>query len=211
LIIKQLPVGDFMANAYIVAPDDCDEAMIIDPGARADTIISNLGKLKARYIILTHGHYDHIQAVEEVARLAGVTEIIAGADELKMLADPNTNLSAMLGDPVSITNNVRAVADGDEIALGPITFKVLETPGHTPGGICLYTDDDGSGKPVVFTGDTLFPGSVGRTDFPGGSMDAQMNSIRAKLLALPDETAVYSGHGDPTTIGHERKHNPFLT
>ena len=210
VLVKQLPVGEFLANAYIVGPEAGEEAMIIDPGAEPERVIAAVEDRRVEKIVLTHGHYDHIAALKEVAERFSGAEIIAGAAELALLDDPLTNLSGFMGNPIRVTEVARAVKEGDEIPLGPLVFKVLDTPGHTAGSICLYLNDDGTGKPAVFTGDTLFPGSVGRTDFPGGSMDALMSAIRAKLLPLPDDCVVYSGHGEPTTIAHEKKSNPFL-
>jgi len=210
VLLKQLPVGDFQANAYIVGPDSGEEAMIIDPGGEAHRIIAAVGDRRVEKIVLTHGHCDHIGALEEVAKAFDGAEIVAGEAELQLLPDPAMNLSGFMGRPFSIAKVTRAVRDGDRVTVGTLAFTALETPGHTAGGICLYVADDGSGRPVVFTGDTLFASSIGRTDFPGGSMETLLNSIRAKLLTLSDECAVYSGHGEPTTIGRERKSNPFL-
>ena len=210
MIVKAIPVGSYQSNAYMVAPDAGGEAMLIDPGAEAARLLDEVAPYEVKFVVLTHGHVDHIGGVEKVMEALPSAELVAGRDELPLLANPIKNLSSFMGRWVKIKSVTRPVADGDELALGSLSFRVLATPGHTPGGISLYTEDDGMGRGAVFTGDALFAESIGRTDFPGGDMDRLLEAIRTQLLTLPDDTVVWSGHGEPTTIGEERQHNPFL-
>lgn len=205
LILETLVVGWFAANCYIVGCPATKEAMVIDPGDEPERILEAVDRLgvSVRCLVNTHGHADHIGADREVKDATGAPLYIHRLDA-PLLADPSRNLSAWAGDPLPPVAPGRLLEDGDVIEVGEMSFRVIHTPGHTPGGICLATDG------VVFSGDTLFAGSVGRTDFPGGSHAALVRSIKEKLLTLPDDTVVYPGHGASTTIGQEKAHNPFL-
>ena len=204
--IKTIAVGPMGANCYIVSCDDTKEAVVIDPGGDANRILVYLqdNDLVAKYIINTHGHIDHIAANEEIRKNTEAALLIHTEDGA-MLEDPNRNLSAFMGMPIVQKGADRLLNEGDEIGVGNFTLKVLHTPGHTKGGICLVTDG------AVFTGDTLFASSIGRTDFPGGDFDEIINSIKSKLMTLPDDTEVFPGHMGKSTIGKERNYNPFIS
>ena len=204
MILKKLIVGPFGSNCYIVGSESNKEGMIIDPGAEAEVILRNVKDLglEIRSIVLTHGHIDHIGALKEVKEATGA-EVAIHTDEAKSLQ--NQPLSTLLGLSYPTPPPVdRLLQDGDSIDIGNLHFLVLHTPGHSPGSICLL------GEGVVFSGDTLFNYGIGRTDLPGGSHSQLMNSIHTKLMVLPDDTTVYPGHGTETTIGTERRGNPFL-
>lgn len=208
LTVRQHPVGPFQANAYLVWNDDvAGEAVLIDAGAEAERLLSDLeshGRTLSA-ILQTHAHGDHIAALPEIVAATGAP-VYLHPDARGMLTSAEENLSAYAGTPMTAPVETRPVVDGDELLLLGRTVRVYHTPGHAPGSVCFHFVDDR----VVFTGDALFRGSVGRTDFPGGSFETLVAGIRAKLLVLPDETLVYAGHMEPTTIGGERRTNPFL-
>lgn len=214
MIIETLTVGPLMTNCHIFACEASREAAIIDPGGEARRIARRVEdmSLDVKWIIDTHGHADHVGAQAALkARFPAAAIAIHEADAA-CLTDAGKNLSALLNAPVTSPPADRVLRDGDEIAVGRHTLKVLHVPGHTPGGIALYVDNPGDdAAPVVFCGDTLFAGSIGRADFPGGAMDELLEAIRARLLTLPSNTLVYTGHGEPTTIEQETRGNPFLT
>ncbi|MDD4908763.1 MAG: MBL fold metallo-hydrolase [Candidatus Omnitrophica bacterium] len=205
MILEQIKVGLMQVNCYILADPQTRGAMIIDPGDEYDKIAQLLGrkKLKASFIVNTHGHIDHIGAENEFS-----LPVYIYKDEVPMLKDASLNLSGFLQAPFTVKAEVKALEDNQEITLDSLRLKVLHTPGHTPGGIALLLLQP-EGK-IVFTGDTLFYSSVGRTDFPGASSKTLINSIKTRLLTLSDDTVVYPGHGPRTTIGQEKKNNPFL-
>ncbi|AEF95100.1 beta-lactamase domain protein [Desulfotomaculum nigrificans CO-1-SRB] len=205
MLIETLPVGNLEANCYIIGCPETDQAAIVDPGDEARRILAQVAKLglTVSAIILTHGHYDHIGAVAELKKATGAPVMIHRQDS-EMLTKPALNLSAWLGEDIELKPADRLLEDGDLIKVGNLTLEVLHTPGHTPGGICLKVGGD------VFTGDTLFAQSVGRSDFPGGSHTTLINSIKQKLLVLPDDTMIYPGHGPASTIGQEKRLNPYL-
>ena len=202
MILKKLVVGPFASNCYIVGSESDKEGMIIDPGASAKQIlrdVKDLG-LSIRLIVMTHGHMDHIGALKGVKEATGA-EVAIHADDARFLRRLSLSTVYNLSFPPPPE---RLLGDGDSIDIGDLHFTVLHTPGHSPGGICLL------GHGVLFSGDTLFNYGIGRTDFPGGSHQQLMNNINTKLMALPDDTVVYPGHGPDTTIGTERRGNPFL-
>jgi len=208
-IVHSLIVGPLQVNCHIVTDGDSPAAAIIDPGGDAELIIEKVEaeSLKPESIVLTHGHGDHIGALAAVKDRYPDAPILAHAQDAPALTDPNLNLSIMLGMPMTAPPADRELADGDEFEVGSLRFRVIHTPGHTPGGACFYAE---TSPPLLLSGDALFAGSVGRSDFPGGSHEQLIESIRTRLLVLPDDTRVLSGHGPETTIGAERRMNPFL-
>jgi len=193
-----------MSNCYIVGSEATKEGMVIDPGAEAGEILKNVKALglSIKFIVLTHGHIDHIGAVKEVKEATGA-ELCAHSDETGLIQERPLTSTFGVSYP-ALPSPDRWLKGGDSIDIGDLHFLVLHTPGHSPGGICLL------GHGVVFCGDTLFNYGIGRTDFPGGSYRQLMNSIYTKLMILPDGTVVCPGHGPDTTIGTERRGNPFL-
>lgn len=203
--IIALTVGAMGTNCYIAYDEDTREAVIIDPGAEGKRIIDQVERnnLKVKYIVNTHGHGDHIMANKYVKEATGA-ELLIHEEDAPMLTNARLNFSAFMGQGVSEPAADRFLKEGDVLSLGQAALKVLHTPGHSRGGICL------AGEGVVFCGDTLFQLSIGRTDFAGGSFPELINSIKTKLLPLGDSTVVYPGHGPETTIGAEKRGNPFL-
>ena len=204
MLVKTITVGPFFENCFLVADEKTKEAWIVDPGAEGSRIraeIQRLG-LKPLKILLTHAHGDHIGAVEELRKHYNIPVFIHEKDH-PLLISAEKNLSAAFGMPISVGKADGFLKEGDQLKLGGLSFEIIETPGHTPGGITIY------GEKTAFTGDALFAGSIGRYDFPHSDGEVLMQSLR-RLLKLPDDTAVYSGHGAATTIGRERETNPFL-
>ena len=205
--IERMVLGQIQTNCYVVINEATKETIVIDPADRPDAVLRKAVDegLKLKAIFLTHGHADHMLGVPELKAKLGLP-VYACEAERELLADPEQNLSqALFRKSVAFAADVW-VKDEEEIDAAGMKFRVLATPGHTPGGCCYYSAEAG----VLFSGDTLFAGSVGRTDFPGGSMSALMHSIREKLVPLPDETRVYPGHMEESTIGAERRYNPYL-
>ena len=203
--IIKLEVGPLGANCYIVYCVKTLQGAVIDPGGNGKEIIEILSRdnIKLVCIINTHGHADHIAANDEIKEATGAPVFIHGADA-KMLISAQGNLSSYIGKDLFCEPADRLLNDGEVIMVGQIEFQVIHTPGHTLGGICLKTND------IVFSGDTLFQQSIGRTDFPGGSHSQLIHSIKNKLLVFGDSTSVLPGHGAATTIGDERHTNPFI-
>ncbi|MCX8126822.1 MAG: MBL fold metallo-hydrolase [Dehalococcoidia bacterium] len=199
--IIALEVGPFFSNCYVVGQDHSNEGIVIDAGAEPGEIMVAIKKMRlmVRYIIATHGHMDHVGAVSELKKATGALFAIHESDAVYL-----SRRGFLFGGIGGAVQPDILLHGGETISAGSLSFRVLHTPGHSPGGICLV------GEGVVFTGDTLFRGSIGRYDFPGASGRQLLDSIRTELLSLPDDTVVYPGHGPMTTIGEERKNNPFL-
>lgn len=197
--IKTLAVGPLETNCYIVSDEATGEALIIDPGDEPDRIMDLAEGLKVRYIVLTHAHFDHAGAVPEVKEATGA-EIAFHADERQAYFSVSEQAAFWGFDAGAMPEPDVMLGEGDELKIGSTSLRVIHTPGHSAGGICLL------GEGAVFSGDTLFMGSVGRTDFPGGSMEQIKKSFR-RLMGLSPETLVLPGHGPASTIGRERTGN----
>lgn len=207
MIVKALALGPFGTNCYVVGSPSTRLGMIIDPGAEAEAIVGMVRQtgLSISLIVLTHAHVDHIGALSSVKKQTKAQFALHEMEKRVLSFSANEALGFFnLGSFEPPPQPDRLLKDGDRIKVGDLDFEVLHTPGHSPGGICLLGDG------VVFSGDTLFNYGIGRTDFPGGSYKQLIKSIRDKLMVLPDDTIVYPGHGPATTIGEERRGNPFL-
>lgn len=211
MVIDTIIMGDFQTNCYCVRKDKkSTDCLMIDPGLEPEPLVLMLKEngYTPVDIILTHGHVDHIGGIETLREHWPKVRVTVHKDDANMLANPAENLSLMAGCMVQ-ARPAEVLLDSEKLyyqAAG-LRFRIFHTPGHSPGGICLYA----AHHHVLFAGDTLFAGSVGRTDFPGGSHQTLMDSIKTKLMILPEQTRVYTGHGPETTIGNEKKFNPFLT
>jgi hydroxyacylglutathione hydrolase len=205
MILTPVAVGPLQANCYILAEAPGGKALIIDPGYEEKKIQKALDEdnLKPEAVLNTHGHIDHIGCDEAF----GVPVYVHSLD-LKMLRDASMNLSDFLDRPFTVSSSVRTLEDGQELSFGALKLKVIHTPGHTPGGICLLLLEPKSD--ILFSGDTLFYHSIGRADFSGADPGQLVSSIREKLFTLSPGTVVYPGHGVPTTIKEEKEENPFL-
>jgi hydroxyacylglutathione hydrolase len=210
MIVHTLTVGTLQTNCYVVVDPEEKAGAIIDPGAEAQRILRTAADLEIRYVINTHAHFDHTMANAAVieglrARQDAPPQLVVHTLAAPLLAaDGGASLFGFR--PVPSPPPGLLVADGDTLPLGATVLRVLHTPGHSPGSISLYDTEDG----VAFVGDVLFWHGVGRADLPGGSWQTLLESIRTRLLVLPDETRVYAGHGPSTTIGEERANNPYL-
>ena len=204
--IKSVVVGPVDVNCYVLKDKATGKGAVIDPGGHVERIMSLINDMKADIaeIIITHGHFDHIGALDELRNAVGCGASIHELDA-EMLLKSRKNLSIFMGTDASFRPAERLLKDGDVIRFGESFLKVIHTPGHTAGGICLYDGDK-----VLFSGDTLFAGSVGRSDFPGGNHYQLIESVVKALAEVKDETVVYPGHGPETGMGYERKTNPFL-
>lgn len=205
MIIERLPVGIYLANCYLVACEKTKKAIVIDPGGDSDMIIDRIDalKLNVEYIVLTHGHGDHMAGLKDVKDKTNAKVLIHGLDKDLLMNNEKNLTNSMAMEPIELEPDI-LLEENDTIKIGNYEGVVIHTPGHTPGGICIKVEDN------LFTGDTLFAGSVGRTDLYGGSHDDIMNSIKNKIAIYPDNTKVYPGHGPTSTIGTEKKINPFL-
>lgn len=205
--VASVTVGELAVNCWFLINEEIKEALVFDPGDRAGLIFGYArGEgLTIRAILLTHGHVDHMGGAEELRRLSGA-KIYALSEEEPMLGNAKTNLSVFINRRAITLKADRLLKDSQELTLAGITLKVYHTPGHTPGGCAYYCQE----AECVFSGDTLFCGSVGRSDFPGGSMSELVHSVKEKLLTLPDRTRICPGHGGETSVEYEKKYNPFL-
>jgi hydroxyacylglutathione hydrolase len=205
MIIKKVVVGPLEENSYIVADEVSKEAVVIDPGDEPDRIMDLIdgNGFNVRAVICTHGHFDHVGAVGDIKKATGATVMMHEDDsETYGMAKDQAAFWGYTVDDLPEPDGF--LNDGDEIKAGGMVFRVMHSPGHSPGGICLY------GEGVLFSGDTMFQGSVGRTDFPGGSIEKLKESFK-RLINLPDDTRIFSGHGPETTIGREKRENFFMS
>lgn len=205
MVIRSIATGPIMVNTY-VAYDETKKGFIVDPGGFSQVLADYIkeNEVEIEYIILTHGHGDHIGGVKAFMDLYPNAKLVAYKDERELLQDPMKNVSRELsGTPVTLEADIY-VSDGDTLKVGDTTLTFIHTPGHTKGGMSIV------GPGFVFSGDTLFRGSIGRTDFYGGSFPEIMKSIKERLFLLPDDTVVYPGHMEPTTIEYEKRNNPFV-
>ena len=206
LKIGRLMLGICQTNCYFVYQEGSTDVIFFDPADKGDYIYEKLQEkgLNVKGILLTHGHFDHIWGTNKLRELSGAP-IYAYEAEKVLCEDAITNVSDQVGRPYTVVPDYY-VKDGEEITIAGMTCKVIATPGHTVGSCCYYFEEAG----MLIAGDTLFQESVGRTDLATGSMSAIIHSVKDKLFLLPDETKVYPGHGECTSIGHERKYNAFL-
>jgi hydroxyacylglutathione hydrolase len=205
-MIERRAVGGMGANCYLYACMDTKKAILIDPGAEGKKIHRWIldKDLKIEYILLTHGHVDHIGAVDELRGLLGEVLVGIHAKDAEMLTDGRKNLSSYFGPELVLQSADFLLEDGQELIIGNKRLSVISTPGHTPGGVCFLSSEG------LISGDTLFAGAIGRYDFPGGSFKQLLKGVNEKLLILPEDTLVFPGHGEKTSIGAEKRDNPFL-
>lgn len=203
--VIRIPAGIYAANCYIIYSETTKDGIIVDPGGDADVILKTIeeNNLNINYIVLTHGHGDHIGGVMELIDILK-TPLLVHEDDVDMISDSKKNLSNIMPIGAVELNPDKLLRDGDIIKFGDLEAEIIHTPGHTRGGICIKIKDH------LITGDTLFQGSIGRTDLEGGDYETIIKSIKEKLLIFPDNTIVWPGHGVQTTIGSEKRNNPFL-
>ncbi len=212
LKLGRMVLGSFQTNCYFIYregvqnEDGLCPVIFVDPAGKGKYIYDTMRQngFQVAGVLLTHGHVDHIAGAAELCKLSGA-KLYAGAEEANLLQDMRLNLSEMFGTPCKVAADVW-LRDGENCDIADMSFKVISTPGHTEGGCSYYFEEGG----FLISGDTLFEGSVGRTDFPTGSMGVLVRSIKHKLFALPEDTKVYPGHGSATTIGWEKENNPFV-
>ena len=206
MIIATLPVGLIQTNCYIAGCPETKAGAVIDPGGNPERILAEVERLglSIKYVLNTHAHFDHTDANGAIVRATGATLALHPLELPLLKASGGAALFGLQADPSPLPE--LELRDGDELEVGTLRFQVLHTPGHTPGHVCFYEQAEG----VLFDGDVLFQRSIGRTDLPGGNYRQMMDSIQRVLFALPEETVVYSGHGPATTIGDEKRLNPWL-
>jgi glyoxylase-like metal-dependent hydrolase (beta-lactamase superfamily II) len=209
-------MGGFLSMAYVIGADDSAEAVVIDPGEAPGRLIEWLrdqspclpaGRLTVAAIVNTHGHGDHVAGNAALKAAFPAAPILIGAADAAMLTDPVANLSALFGMPWRSPPADGVLADGQVLTLAGLSIECRHVPGHSPGQMVFYLPDEG----VCFCGDTVFAGSIGRSDFPGGDGEVLIEAIRRQILSLPPETKLYPGHGPPTTVAQEAAGNPFLS
>ena len=208
MFLKTLPIGPVCANCYIICDENTRIGAVIDPGDFSPSLmraINESGMTELKYILCTHGHFDHIQGVSRLKEKFPESEILIGERDCVALNDSVVSLATLFGAPFYPAVADRVLKGGDKISIGDITLEVMDAPGHTVGGVMYYERNQG----VLFTGDTLFKGSIGRTDFNGGDMVVLLNTLQ-KIKRLPEDVKIYSGHGELTTVKYETTYNMYL-
>lgn len=207
MYLHKLVVGSSQTNCYIIANTDTKECAVIDPGNDSSIIIDIIesNNFKLDKILITHAHFDHIGAIDDIKKFSNASIIISGTDGTILNSDTLT-LSTAFGTVAPKSKPDFFVDDGDILEIAGYTARVISTPGHTPGSVCYYFESEN----ILFSGDTLFRDSIGRSDFPGGDFKSITESIKSKLFTLPPDTKVYPGHNDDTTILHEKENNFYL-
>jgi hydroxyacylglutathione hydrolase len=208
MIIETFPVGMLQCNCTILGSEQTGEAIVIDPGDEIKSVVERLKRrrLEARYIVATHGHIDHVGGFRELKEATGAPVLLHDADVFLYEALPMQASLLRIATPPA-TEIDGHLKHGDELGAGDVKLKIIHTPGHTPGSICFHSS---AGDSRLFAGDTLFLGSIGRTDLWGGSYEEILESLRRRVVTLPEDTVVVPGHGPQTTIGREKRDNPFL-
>ena len=208
MLIRQFTIGNTQTNSYVLGSAHSHTCLVIDVADKPNDLLEFLSEsnLQLKAVLITHGHYDHIAGLKKLLAVHTQAKLIMGRNAQSIARNPLKNYSAFFALPIAAPKADRLVAEPESIEFDGLTLGVLDLPGHSPGSIGLFDTRENS----VYCGDTLFYGSVGRTDFSGASGELLAESIRNKLLTLPDDTKVFPGHGRPTTIGFERKNNPFL-
>jgi glyoxylase-like metal-dependent hydrolase (beta-lactamase superfamily II) len=206
MLIRSIPVGMNQTNCYIVGCEKTQQGAVIDPGGEGKRIVREIERigLDIRYVLITHAHFDHIGGIAKVVEATGAKLAIHPNEQPLLEADGGASLWGLKVEP-SPPPDIE-LSDGQVLTVGELTFEVLFTPGHSPGGVTFYEADEG----VAFDGDLLFANGVGRTDLPGGDTSTLMHSITDVLFALPDDTIIYAGHGPKTTVGQEKQSNPWV-
>lgn len=201
MVVNQYFIEKYSTNCYLLLNEDTQEMIVIDPGANGERVYEKCEEMggKVVAILLTHAHFDHITGVNKLRELSGAT-VYANEAEKVSFKDSSVHMWTSEVTPDAF------LTDGDRYTFGGMEFQAISTPGHTPGCMCFYFEKEG----MLFSGDTLFRASVGRTDLPGGDTDALVRSVKTKLFTLPEETKVLPGHMGPTTIAFEKMHNPFI-
>ncbi len=204
--VNRMVLGPVETNCFYAYVEGSKEALVFDPGDQGERVYERLKgeRLIVKGILLTHGHFDHISGVEKLRTLSGA-KVYASREEKEICERPELNCSSQMGRPVNIQVDF-LLKDEEILEIGGMKIKTLYTPGHTKGGVCYYIEEEG----ILISGDTLFQDSVGRTDLPTGSMGTLVRSIKERIFVLPDNVRIYPGHGDVTTVAHEKAYNPFV-
>lgn len=211
IVVDRVVLSDFEENAYIVSPKNSSDCVIIDPGMEAQPLVDYIKahNLTPKALLLTHGHWDHIGGIDLMKEIWPETAILIDEKESDKLSNPNGNLTAFFGFKAVVNHSCTTLVDGEEFEVAGLKFKTLETPGHTCGHVVFLLETEE--KPIMFCGDLVFAGSIGRSDFPDGNFDTLINSLARKIIPLPKETLIFPGHGPSTTLQNEIRYNPYFS